>query len=1134
LDNVIVAADNIKENACAWYTKAGDNLILAADNLVKAGISAKNVGDNLALITYAHLNAENVGANSSAKDNVVANFTNASSEILLVQDAIDNAQENWDYIRTHLRLFDNYILKSSGIDAYFQSVWNPGTAGSNGENMDNVNTTAARLLFAAGENLDNFLTSGTGRFESTLAIGDFENLGLALYRAGENMYAAGTACTSGTSLKTYLQNAGTNLQTFGLKLRDAAGFIDNAAYCIAVADNYMARAADNISGALVTGSYPWALKNGGDNLKLFENFMENAGANLPSRTAYFCKAEPALATEVCENIFKAGENMMMAAACLENVAFNFGVALGGDEENAAAINLKNAADNIGIGSIGTSHGIGGIGATNLNTVGTLIKSMATNLSAGMAKMKATMQTLGPENWTMTEVTVGASAGIRFDAQGDNIIAPLGSKTFSFIWTTPNIATESNLVIGVLISKEETVYTSYENIGGFTVRVDGKKPTFNIVVTQENVGVENVIGNTYENGTATITITASEVLNLIDGENVVVENGGTNVAGQGRKGNLLSPIAFNATNFTTTDNIVWTLATPFTVGAWDDNYVRVRITKTQDSAGNVVVDDNNATIDNLQSGRILVDTRAPVFFDNGVGAVTGLLLGMRTNVTQARTTSGPVVIYKYVDNKNNDNLIITVCDNTYWKIADENAGIYVANLNNDNDINIASVTVDGVAATRDPTQDNRWSLSLTLSEGFHSVVTVTATDRCGNSKTENAENIFIDSKDPTIAFNTITKGGAAVTWHENNFSVDDNKPTINVTVLDTDGITSGLGVQYENVGVYLSDNENVWSSAGSHWYVKLENNAPFDPATGVFENKYENVVNGVAKGLQGGTYWIIVMAGDNLSHGRNQPPITSGVDNLDNIIAKQSFVIDLTAPSTTTVAALAASTSNPLVNTSLAAPHVQTSTSVSLTGTGCEVGATISVYLNDATTAATTAEVNANGGWTVTITLTAGTTTKIELTLTDTAGNESVRQLFGFALADGTAPTVAITSPVTGTSTEVSSVTVTGTIGIDTWEHYNSGDMPVTATVQVGSAAPGVVLIGTGGTFTVSAELALDANTIMISAVDSAGNIDFDTVTITRTAPAVPPETPVPPYGTYAIVLTIIALILAAIAIFRKK
>jgi len=1122
LDNVIVGLDNIKENAVPWYTKAGENLLLAADNLVKAGISVKNIADNLALISYANLNAENVGANSSAKDNAAANFTNAAAELLLVQDAIDNTQENWAYIYTHLRLFDNYLVKASGIDGFSAGVWNPGTSGSNGENMDNINTTAARLIWQAGENIDNYLLAK----ETTLNIGDFENLGLALYRSGENLYAAGTACTGSSTLKTYIQNAGTNLQTFGLKLQDAAGFIDNAAYCIAVADNYVARAADNISGAAVTGSYPWSFKNAGDNLRLFENTMENAGANLPSINPYFCRSEPASTTEVCENIFKAGENMKKAASWLENVAFNFGVALGGDEENAAAINLMAAADNLGIGSLGSSHGVGGIGSTDLTTVGNQIKNMATNLSAGMVKAKATMQTLGPENWTMTEISVGASTGVRFDAQGDNIIAPGASKTFSFIWTTPNIATESNLVIGVLISKEEPTYTNYDNLGGFTVRVDGKKPVFNIVVTQTGVGVENVIGNTYENGTAVITITASEALNLAANpdENVRVENSGL-AATYGRADNLLPPIAFNATNFTTTDNIVWTLTTPFTVGAWDDNVVRVRITKTEDSAGNEVVDDNSASVDNLESGRILVDTRAPVFFDNGLGAAAGLLLGMRTNVTQARLPNGALVIYRYVDNKNNDNLTITVCDNTYWRMADENAGIYVVNTNNDNDINVTAVTVDGVAATRDPTQENRWSLSLTLAEGFHSVVTVTATDRCGNSKTENAENIFIDTKEPTIAFNTITKGGAAVTWHENSFQVDDNMPTISLTVLDTGGISTGLGVQYENLGVYLSDNENVWSSAASHWYVKLENSAPFDPATGVFENTYENHVAGVAKGLQGGTYWIIVMAADNLSHGRNQPPITGGVDNLDNIIAKQSFVIDLTAPATADIAALAASTSNPLLNTSLASPHVQISTSVSLTGAGCEAGSTIKVYLNDSTTASTSTTVGTDGRWTVTITVTAGASTKIELTLTDTAGNESTRQLFGFVLADGTAPAVTISSPVTGASTDKASVTVTGTIGKDTWETYNSGTMRVAATTQVGSAIAGVLTIGSDGTFTVTAALSEGPNSVTITATDSAGNTDSSTITVERT---------VTPWATYAIVVVIIALILAAIAIFRKK
>jgi hypothetical protein len=1115
-DNVAIGADNIRENAIPLLKDAGENLKLAGENVKASGVYFRNAAENFGLITTSTwLYDENDAASSSARDNTKSFFGLIRDELANVGNAIDNAVENWDYIKTHLRLVDNYMQRISGFEAY-------GYFFCIRETFENVNSDAAKNLWVASEFLENVLRIT----ERAIDIGNLENLGENLKRAGVSIYAAGTACTVSTNLRDSLRNVGTNLQTAGQEFVDASNFIDNAASALALADNYIKTGADNIRGSLLTtavGVYPDTLRQGGDNLLDFENALENAVINLPTtftyehiKTGNISDSESEAAGGY-DNLFRAGENLKRASTRLALAALNLGVALGSDEENAASVNLDDAGDNLKENQ------------TDLVTAGTQLVAMANNLSAAMAKMKATMQTLGPENWSLTSIT----DGVQFEGQWrsatdvENIAAGV-SKTFSFIWTTPTTAAEVDTLIGVLVNKGEPNYTTFENLNLTTtvplVRIDGKKPSLNIVVTQSGVGVENVVGDTLDNAHATITITANEALNLIANpdESVVVENGGTNVAGLGRKENLLPPIAFDATNFTmTSDNKVWTLVTPITVGAWDDNYVRVRVTKTQDSAGNVVVDDNNATVDNLQSGRILVDTRAPVFFDNGVGTVTGILVGMRTGVTQARTPTGAVVIYRYVDNKNNDNLVIIVNDNTYW------GADYLSILNTDNDIYVTSVTVDGVAALRDPTQENRWTLSLTLSDGYHSVVTVTATDRCGNSKTENAENIFIDTKTPTITFDTITRTSGAITWHENSFVTDDNKPTIKLTILDQGGITTGLGVQYENMMVYLTDNkDNIYQLPlynGDNFIYKLENTATFDPATGVFENTYENYVAGVAKGLSGGTYWVVVMAADNLSHGTYFPSAT----NMDNqwIIAMQSFVIDLTAPSTTSVATLAASTSNPLLGTTSGHPLVQISTSLSLTGSGAEAGATLKVYLNDSTTEATSTTVGTDGRWTVTITVTAGASTKVELTLTDTAGNESPRQLFGFVLADGTAPAVTISSPATAASTDKASIAVTGTIGKDTWETYNAGTMSVTATTQVGSATAGGLTIGSDGSFTVTATLSEGPNSVTIMARDSAGNVDSETVTVERT---------VTPWATYAIVVVIVALILAAIAIFRKK
>jgi hypothetical protein len=70
-----------------------------------------------------------------------------------------------------------------------------------------------------------------------------------------------------------------------------------------------------------------------------------------------------------------------------------------------------------------------------------------------------------------------------------------------------------------------------------------------------------------------------------------------------------------------------------------------------------------------------------------------------------------------------------------------------------------------------------------------------------------------------------------------------------------------------------------------------------------------------------------------------------------------------------------------------------------------------------------------------------------------------------------------------------------------------------------------VTINSDGTFSISAALSEGSNTITIRAVDSAGNIGSAIITVIRT---------VTPWATYAVILVIVALILAAIAILRAK
>ena len=180
------------------------------------------------------------------------------------------------------------------------------------------------------------------------------------------------------------------------------------------------------------------------------------------------------------------------------------------------------------------------------------------------------------------------------------------------------------------------------------------------------------------------------------------------------------------------------------------------------------------------------------------------------------------------------------------------------------------------------------------------------------------------------------------------------------------------------------------------------------------------------------------------------------------------------------------------------------------------GVTWTEYTAGATTA------SATGAWTTSVSLSglAGKTVGIAVTATDEGGNESTKTVYGYLIYDASAPSVTITSPATGTTTDQSTIQITGSVTKDPWESYSN----ITLTVQVGVGSV-TVPIGSDGTFVYSVALAEGMNTIVARATDGVNVGAPVTITVTRT---------VTPWSTYAIIIVIVALILAAIAIFRRR
>ncbi len=374
----------------------------------------------------------------------------------------------------------------------------------------------------------------------------------------------------------------------------------------------------------------------------------------------------------------------------------------------------------------------------------------------------------------------------------------------------------------------------------------------------------------------------------------------------------------------------------------------------------------------------------------------------------------------------------------------------------------------------PSTSGYYSKSITLAEGTQEVG-IQYIDRAGNAGEENAENITLDKTAPSIAWGTIA-GEALV----DGIQINDNAPKITLTISD-----AGLGVDNS---AFAGDN------TGYSVQLRYDNDTPIENLVNVLAHDnnvlaFENTISE----LTDNTYRIYVVAGDN--------------QLMDNALIK--FVIDTAAPGVPDVGAAYA-----IVST-MDTPMVVKDASRTIAGT-TEAGATITVYGTVDTTETVLATTTAESQWTVTFTLTAGSITKIEISATDVAGNEGSRTLYGWMLADASAPTVTLAEvPET---TDKSSITISGTVSKDAWEDWSD----ITLTVQVGVGRVPVP-IGAGGSYNYSLTLSEGPNTIVVQATDEIGN--------TSVAAHAVVERVVTPWSIYAIILVIVALILAAIAIF---
>jgi hypothetical protein len=667
----------------------------------------------------------------------------------------------------------------------------------------------------------------------------------------------------------------------------------------------------------------------------------------------------------------------------------------------------------------------------------------------------------------------------------------------------NIPKDENLEFPVALTSPGTsgIYTFYVR----TTDVDGltKEWTFDIEVDAMFERPEVSVSPYWvgENTEVTITITAEEVWTF---ENILVE-----------ENNAPENVNYTMENVQTTDNITYTLTYRTGDNRERDGFVTIYVLEAKDTFGN-----ENSLVGAYAAGKeLFVDRTDPIAPDLEALGIPGVPVG------------DPVTA-DMVENKSSFALsdTLTASDDNFWDNAYETnpptvAGVeYTENFilqiieNVDNEINVIT------ELRASPT--GFLSYTLELPDGKH-IVGARFVDHAGNVGEENFYQVIVDTAKPSVEV-SIDPAPVEGYLAENEFTVTVTfrDLTLGIDNLVNEGLLENKELDNGYV-VALCDEDGGLITVLNPKVPPTEDNVD-NVRPGVFGvaqvYTFENFYDNAGRGLATGTYWIRAIAGDNMAIGFRK----GAHQTEDNI----KFTLDIVPPDAPDIAVTT------YVGTTVDAPQKTRTKSWTLRGEAgaAEAGATIIIY-GTTYDPITGAEIEADielgrgtvkddGSYSVTIALDAyeGKVVELELVAVDVAGNTSTRTLFGNFLYDATAPTVTIDPEDKEITTTEASVTISGSVSKDDWETF--ADL----IVSVSPATAAMSFNPADGTFVVSVPLAEGTQIISVTAIDPVGNSSSDYSTITREKVV---EVP-PPYAEYAIVIVIIALILAAIAIFRKR
>jgi hypothetical protein len=535
-----------------------------------------------------------------------------------------------------------------------------------------------------------------------------------------------------------------------------------------------------------------------------------------------------------------------------------------------------------------------------------------------------------------------------------------------------------------------------------------------------------------------------------------------------------------------DNTQWTgVYTTENADYWEnDGYITVRVNRAKDELGN----ENTLAV---FGDKIFVDRRKPA-----APSLTGI--GLSVGIENKNY----YVVNVYLTSTD-DNLVFTPADYTPAGMVLE---IYV-----DNEL----------VKSENASESGLVSFDLTIPDGKH-VIKARIIDKAGNIGRENSDNLFIDTQAPSVAIEveenvsgeSISSGGYA---NENVLAI---RVTLSDAVLGIENKANWALYENENLDngyiVVVKAIENFGPLPASEFQLTPEVLPVVENIENVVPNVFLSYVFDNILRLPEGVYEIVAIAGDGMHAVQGK-----GIQRAE---ARLRFTVDVTPPAAPVL------TTAQYVGTTKESPERSRRYSYTIAGTA-EAGATVRVLANvynfktgqseQSNVVLGSTQVGADNRWTLIVSVSdyQGKVVEVLTETIDVAGNVSrSRTTYGYLMYDGSAPRVTIDSKYKDMKTGEGSVVVEGTIQIDDWETYAD------ITVTTSPAGTSIHVDPATGRFRATIPLQEGKNQIVVTATDIVGNLGSDSAMITKT---------VTPWAMYAIVIVIIALILAAIAIFRR-